>query len=85
MREAGHSSSFEKQRPRLPNNRPQSMKRAKILTDSLRKNPIKGQHLTQFMGKIFIEGHVEPVPALTMKRTGVLVPSLIQSKPPQKT
>lgn len=60
------------------------MKRAKILTDSLRKNPIKGQHLTQFMGKIFIEGHVEPVPALTKKRTGVLVPSLIQSKPPQK-
>lgn len=60
------------------------MKRAKILTDSLRKNPIKGQHLTHFMGKIFIEGHVEPVPALTKKRTGVLVPSLIQSKPPQK-
>lgn len=44
------------------------MKRAKILTDSLHKNPIKGQHLTHFMGKIFIEGHVEPVPALTKKQ-----------------
>lgn len=56
---------FKKQRPRLPNNRPQALKRAKMLTDSLRKNPTKKQHFTEFMEKIFSEGHAEPAPGLT--------------------
>lgn len=36
-----------------------------MLTDSLRKNPPKKQHFTDFMEKIFSEGHAEPAPGLT--------------------
>lgn len=35
-----------------------------MLTDSLRKNPTKKQHFTEFMEKIFSEGHAEPAPGL---------------------
>ncbi|XP_055998870.1 uncharacterized protein LOC130047575 [Ostrea edulis] len=55
---------FRKNRPKLPNNRSQAMKRARILTDSLRKNTQKRQHFTEFMEKIFMEGHAEPLPLI---------------------
>lgn len=56
---------FKKQRPQLPNNRPQALKRAKILADNLRRNPVKRRHFTEFMEGIFTEGHAEPAPPVT--------------------
>lgn len=44
---------FKKQRQQLPNNRPQALKRAKILADNLRRNPVKRRHFTEFMEGIF--------------------------------
>ena len=56
---------FKKQRPQLPINRPQALKRAKILADNLRRNPVKRRHFTEFMEGIFTEGHAEPAPPVT--------------------
>jgi hypothetical protein len=50
---------FQKNRPRLPNNRAQAVKRAKILSESLCKNPLKGQHFSEFMTNVLAEGHAE--------------------------
>lgn len=55
---------FKKHRQKLPNNRPQALKRANILATSLRKNDTKRQHFISFMEKIFSRGHAGPAQPL---------------------
>lgn len=61
----GHLSAplpFKPDRPPLPNNRENALKRAKSLHASLNKNAVKRQHFKDFMGKIFENGHAEGAP-----------------------
>lgn len=51
---------FKKHRQKLPNNKPQAVKRATILANSLRKNYTKRQHFTAFVEKIFNKEHAGP-------------------------
>lgn len=55
---------FRKSRPRLPNNKPQALKRARILDTSLKKDPVKRQHFFQFMDKLLENGHAEEAPPI---------------------
>lgn len=55
---------FKKHRQKLPNNKPQAVKRATILANSLRKNDTKRQHFTTFMEKIFNKEHAGPAEPL---------------------
>ncbi|KAK3086675.1 hypothetical protein FSP39_021786 [Pinctada imbricata] len=55
---------FKENRRRLPNNRPQAIRRANLLTASLKKNPAKRDHVVEFMDKLFKNGHAELAPAL---------------------
>ncbi|XP_033726768.1 uncharacterized protein LOC117316337 [Pecten maximus] len=50
---------FRSPRQRLPNNRGQALKRAKILHASLERNPVKKDHFTTFMEGIIKNGHAE--------------------------
>ena len=63
----GHLSAplpFKSDRPRLPNNRENALKRAKSLHASLNKNEVKRQHFKDFMTKIFENGHAEEAPPI---------------------
>jgi hypothetical protein len=53
---------FRPNRPKMPNNRPQAIKRAKILDNSLKKNPVKKQHFMDFMKKVLDSGAAEVAP-----------------------
>ena len=53
---------FRPGRPKLPNNRPQALKRAQILDRSLRKDPAKRQHFVTFMQQVIDSGAAEVVP-----------------------
>ena len=53
---------FRRNRPRLPNNHAQAMKRAKSLEHSLRKDPIKREHFISFMGQMLEKRHAEIAP-----------------------
>lgn len=53
---------FREPRDRLPDNRQQALKRAMILDNSLRKNPIKCEHALTFMQRIFDAKHAELAP-----------------------
>lgn len=53
---------FRTERQRLPNNKSQAVNRALSLDRSLKHNPIKKEHVTAFMNKIFEKGHVEEAP-----------------------
>ena len=53
---------FRQGRPRLPNNRPVALRRAKMLSANLQRDPAKRQHFTTFMGAIFEAGHAERAP-----------------------
>lgn len=55
---------FREPRYRLPDNRQQVLKRATILDNSLRKNPIKCEHALTFMQRIFDAKHAELAPPL---------------------
>lgn len=55
---------LKKNRQKLPNNKPQAVKRATILANSLRKNDNKRQHFTTFMEKIFNKEHAGPAEPL---------------------
>ena len=55
---------FRSSRPRLPNNKPLALKRAKSLHISLQKNPVKRDHFVTFMKKILDSGHAEVAPPL---------------------
>lgn len=50
---------FKSPRPKLPNNRTQVWKRAKLLETNLRKHPQKMQHFVTFMDKVFASGAAE--------------------------
>ena len=58
---------FKEPRRRLPDNRQQAVKRARILDISLKKNPVKCQHTTTFMQTILDSGHAERAPFVTEK------------------
>ncbi|MES9882937.1 MAG: hypothetical protein ABW185_18875 [Sedimenticola sp.] len=55
---------FRADRPRLPNNRQQAVKRAKTLDYSLKKYPNKKEHFLSFMQGVFDAKHAELAPPL---------------------
>ncbi|XP_069106579.1 uncharacterized protein [Argopecten irradians] len=55
---------FKPHRPRLPNNKSQAVKRAHILDNTPRKDPIKRAHFITFMQKLFEQKHAELAPPL---------------------
>ncbi|XP_052817602.1 uncharacterized protein LOC128243724 isoform X1 [Mya arenaria] len=60
--EDGHWSAplpFREPRPRLPNNKPQALKRALALDSNLKRDPKKRQHFQEFMDQLFQNGHAE--------------------------
>ena len=57
---------FRKGRPGFPNNRPQAVRRAKILDNSLKNNLWKSMHLFVFLKKVFDNEHAEIAPPLEM-------------------
>lgn len=63
----GHLSAplpFKPDRPTLPNNREDALRRAKSLHASLNKNPVKKQHFKDFMNKMLENGHAEEAPSV---------------------
>ena len=57
---------FRQGRPRLPNNWPVALRRAKMLSANLQWDPSKRQHFTTFMGAIFEAGHAQHVPLCSL-------------------
>lgn len=57
---------FKENRPILPNNKTQALKRALMLDNSFRRNPTKHRHAQDFMQKIFDHGHAEIAPPISM-------------------
>lgn len=55
---------FREDRPPLPNNRLQTLNRAKNLHSSLSKDPVKLQHMVTFMQRVFDSKHAEVAPPL---------------------
>lgn len=55
---------FKKHRQKLPNNKPQAVKRATILANNLSKNDTKRQHFTAFIEKLFNKEHAGPAEPL---------------------
>ena len=55
---------FKESRGRLPNNYQQALNRAKIFDISLHKDPVKRQHVLDFMRDIIENGNVERAPKL---------------------
>ena len=55
---------FRVDRPTLPSNKEQAVRRAKILDSSLHKNAAKCEHFVNFMGKVIKNGHAEVAPPL---------------------
>ncbi|XP_062581855.1 uncharacterized protein LOC134243624 [Saccostrea cucullata] len=56
---------FRENHPPLPNNRLQTLNRAKNLHASLSKDPVKLQHMVTFMQRVFESKHAEVAPPLT--------------------
>ena len=55
---------FRSPRPRPPNNRHLTLKRARSLPVSLQKDPDKNDHFFAFMKRILDSGHAEVTPSL---------------------
>ncbi|XP_063758758.1 uncharacterized protein LOC134877255 [Eleginops maclovinus] len=55
---------FRSPRQRLPNNREQARTRLAMVTKTLRKHPERREHFTEFMSKLFENGHAEVAPPL---------------------
>ena len=55
---------FKESRGRLPNNYQQALNRAKIFDNSLHKDPVKRQHVLDFMRDIIENGNAERAPKL---------------------
>ena len=55
---------FRDPRPRMPDNFPMALKRAKILDSSLQKSPTKREHFVDFMSKVLHNGAAEVAPSL---------------------
>lgn len=57
---------FKENRPTLPNNKSQALRRALMLDGSFRRNPKKDLHAQDFMQKIFDHGHAEIAPQFSL-------------------
>lgn len=57
---------FRQSRPVLPNNKAQALKRAKAFDLSLQRDPLKRQHVLEFMEKIFTHEHAEKAPQMPL-------------------
>ncbi|VDI26079.1 Hypothetical predicted protein [Mytilus galloprovincialis] len=55
---------FKPNRKQLPNNRTQALHRARSFDATLRKDPVKRQHVNEFMTALFENGHAERAPVL---------------------
>lgn len=55
---------FRSPRLRLPNNREQARTHLATVTKTLRKHPERREHFTEFMNKLFENGHAEVAPPL---------------------
>ncbi|XP_013421679.1 uncharacterized protein LOC106181750 isoform X2 [Lingula anatina] len=55
---------FKHPRPTLPNNRPQALRRARLLATSLKKNTQKEKDMVEFMGQIIESRAAEEAPKL---------------------
>lgn len=55
---------FRKSRPRLPNNKAQAFKRARILENTIQKDSVKKKHFIDFMQDMLDNGHAELAPPL---------------------
>ncbi|XP_062581093.1 uncharacterized protein LOC134242906 [Saccostrea cucullata] len=55
---------FKQNRPRLPDNKPQALQRARSFDKNLQHNPEKFEHVKEFMVKLFDRGHAEKAPVL---------------------
>ena len=58
---------FRPERPRLPNNKVQALKRAKLLDHSLKNNQLKKEHMVKFMQEILDKGYAQQAPPLDDK------------------
>ncbi|XP_015230161.1 PREDICTED: uncharacterized protein LOC107084717 isoform X2 [Cyprinodon variegatus] len=56
---------FKHPRQRLPNNKPQALKRLISLKQSFRRKPEMREHFLSFMEKMFVKGHAEIAPPVT--------------------
>ncbi|XP_033744281.1 uncharacterized protein LOC117330169 [Pecten maximus] len=59
---------FRYPRPRLPNNQPLALNRARMLDASLKKNEMKRKHMVDFMKNITDRCHAEEAPPITDDR-----------------
>ena len=50
---------FKENRPQLPNNRQQALNRTKVFSSSLHRDPVKKQHVHEFMEALISDGHAE--------------------------
>ena len=55
---------FRSNRPKLPNNKEQALKRARSLHISMQKDPLKREHMLTFMQGILERGHAEIAPPI---------------------
>ena len=58
---------FRSGRSRLPNNKSQALKRARMLASSLQRDPTKRAHFVTFMQQILDAGYAEPAPPLQLE------------------
>ena len=77
---------FKEERPRLPSNRALALKRALMLTSSLRNNPQKRDHVVSFMSNILDRGHAELAPPLKERQEHCYLPlfAVYHPKKPDK-
>lgn len=65
---------FREDCPPLPNNRLQTLNRAKKLQASLSKNPVKLQYMVTFMQRVFDSKHAEVPPPLASNEECLYLP-----------
>ncbi len=61
--------------PRLPNNRPQALKRLTSLKRNLERKPVMREHFLSFMDKMFKNGHAELAPPLSEREEQWYLPT----------
>lgn len=66
---------FQSPRPRLPDNRPQALRRLMCLKRNFEKKPEMRDHFLAFMDNMFQNGHAELAPPLSPDRERWYVPS----------
>jgi len=66
---------FKNPHPRLPNNRPQALKRLTSLKRNLERKPVMREHFLSFMDKMFKNGHAELAPPLSEREEQWYLPT----------